>query len=111
MPIWPLPPVPEEPRIRLIKWRIFEILPQRTRHFVGLNANDRTGRVSSPIESFDAKALQGTTQSGRFYMLEGRSGHADEAQYVWDRWCQFAGVVEYLDLSKKVSSWDAYDHG
>lgn len=110
MPIWPLPPVPDEPRIRLRNWRIFEILPQRTRHFVGLNENDRTGRVSSPIATFDITALQGTTQSGRVYTLVGRSGYADDAQYVWERWCRAGGVAEYMDVSTKIDSWDTYDH-
>jgi hypothetical protein len=105
MPIWSLPPVSSEPCIRLLEWRIFEILPQETRHFVGLNASDRTGRVSSALETFDSEASQGTTQSGRIYALVGESGYADDAQYVWDRWCSINGVEECVDVTDRVNSW------
>lgn len=110
MPIWSLPPVSSEPCIRLLEWRIFEILPQGTRHFVGLNASDRTGRVSSAIETFDSGASQGTTQSGRVYTLVGESGYADEAQYVWDEWCSANGVKVYVDVTDKANSWSEHDN-
>jgi len=105
MPIWALPPVSSEPCIRLLEWRIFLILPQDTRHFVGLDASDRTGRVSSAVETFDVEAAQGTTQSGRVYTLVGESGYADEARYVWDRWCRVNGVSESVDVTDKVNTW------
>ncbi|REG51052.1 hypothetical protein B0G80_7536 [Paraburkholderia sp. BL6669N2] len=109
MPIWSLPPVSSEPCIRLLEWRIFEILPQDTRHFVGLNASDRTGRVSSAIETFDVEASRGTTQSGRVYMLVGESGYADEARYVWARWCDVNGVKAYVDVTDSLDLGDAHD--
>ena len=105
MPIWSLPPVSSERCIRLLEWRIFEILPQDTRHFVGLDASDRTGRVSSAIETFDTVAWQGTTRSGRIYTLVGESGYAADAQYVWDRWCRVNGVTECIYVTDKVNSW------
>jgi hypothetical protein len=110
MPIWSLPPVPEEPNVRLVSWQIYEIVPQNTRHFVGLKADDHTGRVSSAIETFDARALQGTTQSGRRYTLVGKSGHHGDAQYVWDRWCRINGVENYVAVTGKVNSWDIHDN-
>ncbi|SPB14789.1 hypothetical protein NOV72_02021 [Caballeronia novacaledonica] len=110
MPIWSLPSVSSEPCIRLLEWRVFEILPQDTRHFVGLNASDRTGRVSSAIETFDVVASQGTTRSGRVYTLVGDSGYADDAKYVWDRWCEANGVEECVDVTDKMNSWSAHEH-
>jgi hypothetical protein len=110
MPIWSLPPVSSEPCIRLLEWRIFEILRQDTRHFVGLNASDRTGRVSSAIETFDSGASHGMTQSGRIYTLVGESGYADDAQYVWGRWCEANGVKECIDVTDEVNSWGAHEH-
>ncbi|KVR40732.1 hypothetical protein [Burkholderia multivorans] len=111
MPIWSCAPISSEPCIRLLEWRVFEILPQKTRHFVGLNASGRTGRVSSAIETFDAEASQGTTESGRIYTLVGESGHADDAQYVWARWCEVNGVDECVDVTDTVNSWGADEHG
>jgi hypothetical protein len=111
MPVWALSPVSSEPCIRLLEWRIFEILPQDTRHFVGLNAIDRTGRVSSAIETFDSGTSQGTTRSGRIYTLVGEGGYADDAQYVWNRWCSANGVKICVDVTDMVNSWDAHDDG
>lgn len=110
MPIWTVRPISSEPCIRLLEWRIFQIFPQHTRHFVGLNASGRTGRVSSAIETFDSEASQGSTRSGRVYTLVGESGYADDAQYVWARWCEANGVEECIDVTDNVNSWGAHEH-
>jgi hypothetical protein len=110
MPIWSLPPVSSEPCIRLLEWRIFEIVPQRTRHFVGLNIGDRTRRVSSAVLEFDSEALRGVTRSGRIYTLVGPTGYSDDAQYVWQRWCSANGVQQSTDVTSRIVSWSEDDN-
>lgn len=110
MPIWSLPPVSSEPCIRLLEWRIFEILPQDSRHLVGLDIGDRTGRVSSAVLKFDAETLRGVTQSGRVYTLVGPAGSADDAQYVWERWCSANGVQQSTDVTSGIDSWSEDDN-
>ena len=104
MPIWALPPICSEPIVGLLKWRVFETLPEGTRHFVGLNANDRTGRVSSAIREVDLKHLRGTTESGRIYELLGPSGTDPDAQFVWERWCTLNDVAQYRDVTNNLAA-------
>ena len=66
MPIWRPRPASELPKIPLSRWCIFET-ENGSRHFVGVDMLDSSGRVSSPIVTFDPVTLQGTTQSGRIY--------------------------------------------
>ena len=56
--------------MRLVRWRILEAtfgaegeLP--TRHFVGADARDETGRVSSSILELDVVTRRGLSLSGR----------------------------------------------
>lgn len=68
MPIWTLASVTTEPEVVLSQWRIFETA-EATRHFVGADARDSTGRGSSEVVTFDRLTLRGQTQSGRVYQL------------------------------------------
>jgi hypothetical protein len=67
-------PVHEEPEVTLDAWAIVRH-PEGDIHFAGLREvrDDlgirELGRISSPIESFDAATMTGTTYSGRVYHL------------------------------------------
>jgi len=70
-------------------WKIVRanttIVEHETYHFVGVV--DGFGRVSSPIDEFDANKMTGKTRSGREYHLVGPStALPEEAQYVLDVW-------------------------
>lgn len=101
MPIWSPRPASELPRILLSQWRVFE-LADGSRHFVGIDMFDRSGRVSSPIVTLDAAARQGTTHTGRIYELVGRHGWSVQAEYVWNRWCEIYGVTSYADVTDRL---------
>lgn len=101
MPIWTLPSADEAPDVTLSSWRIFEI-DAGTRHFVGADVVDFTGRVSSAITVFDRVALRGQTLSGRVYQLVGRDGWSLDAEYVWKRWCTLNDVKSYSDVTLQL---------
>ncbi|WP_235590033.1 hypothetical protein [Burkholderia cenocepacia] len=71
-----------------------------TRHFVGRDPRDYSGRVSSAIQEFDVVALVGRTRSGRVYKLCGPSGFDSNAEYVWNRWCHINRVQSSEDVTK-----------
>ncbi|WP_185642720.1 hypothetical protein [Burkholderia sp. Bp9140] len=101
MPIWRLPSVEEVPDVSISSWRIFEI-DAGTRHFVGADTLDFTGRVSSAITIFDPVTLRGQTRSGRVYQLVGKDGWSIDAEYVWKRWCDVNEVRSYSDVTSKL---------
>lgn len=81
--------VTDVPEVRLIQWLIKECERrdgQRTRHFIGYDADGREGRVSSSIVEFDPECKRARTSSGRVYALEGPAGHNRDADYVWEQW-------------------------
>lgn len=98
MPIWQSAPVAIDPQLTLTSWQILET-DSGTRHFIGADVRDGTGRVSSAISQFDAAACKGVTESGRVYQLRGPSAHCEDAHYVWQRWCKWNGVVEFTDVT------------
>ncbi|KVE73709.1 hypothetical protein [Burkholderia vietnamiensis] len=101
MPIWRPCPVSERPKISLSRWRIFET-SDGSRHFVGVNLLDSSGRVSSEIVDFDCVTMQGTTHTGRIYELVGEYGEASQAEYVWQRWCELYAVTSYTDVTERL---------
>lgn len=101
MPIWRIAPVTEEPGVTLSRWRIMET-SDGTRHFVGADNRDLTGRVSSEVVTFDHLGLRGETRSGRIYQLIGEPGWSDNADYVWKRWCAINQVAAYVDVTKQL---------
>lgn len=103
MPMWSCGSVESEPSVRLARWKIVEI-DAGTRHFVGANALDFTGRVSSAIVEFDVVAKRGTTRSGRVYQLVGAPGQSEDADYVWNRWCIVNSVRSFNDVTRQVFS-------
>ncbi len=101
MPIWSIASIAMEPEVSLVRWRVLEI-DDGTRHFVGLNNRDLSGRVSSAIVAFDLAAQRGKTLSDRVYQLVGDPGHADNADYVWQAWCVVNQVKSFTDVTKQV---------
>lgn len=101
MPIWKPRPASELPRIPLSRWRIFET-EDGSRHFVGVDMFDSSGRVSSPIVTFDRSTMQGTTQTGRIYELIGGKGWSLNGEYVWTRWCELYEVTSYIDVTERL---------
>jgi hypothetical protein len=63
---------------------------------------DSSGRVSSPIVTFDRITLQGTTETGRVYELIGRQGWSFNVEYVWKRWCELYEVTSYTDVTERL---------
>lgn len=109
MPIWRPRPASELPRIPLSRWRIFETV-DGSRHFVGVDMFDSSGRVSSPIVTFDPVTRQGTTQTGRIYELVGRKGSSLNVEYVWGRWCELYEVTSYSDVTERLLDGADDDH-
>ena len=72
---------------------------QASRHFVGFNAADQDGRVSTPIVSFNAAERSGVTFSGRCYILVGPPGFDDDAEYVWECYATFCGFKDVVDVT------------
>ncbi|UXU92108.1 hypothetical protein [Burkholderia sp. S-53] len=89
------------PDVSISNWRIFET-DAGTRHFVGADTLDFTGRVSSAITIFNRVALCGQTRSGRVYQLVGQRGWSSDAKYVWKRWCEVNEVKSYSDVTSKL---------
>lgn len=101
MPLWTFGSVEQEPSVHLVSWKVVEI-DAGTRHFVGADALDRTGRVSSAIVQLDLTAKRGVTRSGRVYKLVGEPGHTGDGNYVWTRWCEINGVRSFTDVTQEM---------
>ena len=114
MPLWTFGTVQAEPHVRLTDWRVLEATyvdaaEPRTRHFVGSDARDGTGRVSSAIASLDVSKVLGITRSGRVYELLGHScGHCN-ADYVWQAYCDINGISSATDVSAELLGASAGD--
>lgn len=83
MPIWLPASVSAEPKLTLVKWRVVQIGIVE-RHFVGVRADTRTARMSSPILALDVATLSGITTTGRAYSLVGPA--------QWDKDALLAGA-------------------
>jgi hypothetical protein len=110
MPIWNIASVNDEPGVSLIQWSILET-DDGTRHFVGADQRDSTGRVSSQVVTFDRCTLRGQTQSGRVYQLIGQPGWSSNAEYVWTRWCEINEVKSFSDVTAHLVAGEADDNG
>lgn len=83
--VWETPPVSDQPSIALIRWSVKEA-ESGERYFVGFNVENREGRVSTAIRSFDPVTACGTTVSGRIYRLIGPPGYDPDGEWVWALW-------------------------
>ncbi|HEX8917306.1 MAG TPA: hypothetical protein VF898_02290 [Chloroflexota bacterium] len=102
--VWRVASVSVQPELFLRDWTVYEIQPKLTRHFVGYNMQDREGRVSSAVQTFDPSTGTGITKSGRTYQLIGAPGHDPDGEYVWKRWCalQYTPVENFTDVSEEI---------
>lgn len=101
MPVWSVASVCAEPTMSLGEWRILET-EGGSRHFVGCNLRDYTGRVSTEIQQFDPSQLRGVTLSGRVYQLVGSPGYSADAHYVWQCWCCLNNVMRFTDVTART---------
>jgi hypothetical protein len=108
--IWQCSPVSEVAEVCLEDWDVYEVkVPgreNRTRHFVGTKVDrGRSGRVSSPIVSFDSTARRGVTESGRVYELVGqRTGLGLDAEYTWNNWQQINHVTDVVNVTEEIKA-------
>ena len=93
MAIWIPADVTDEPIIDLNQWAIYEFV-DGARIAVGTR-NDGTGRVSSPIVTFDKEFMQVVTESGRVYRLHNR-GMSSNGSYTFN---MYYGHVPHKDVS------------
>ena len=101
--IWKPTDVTQEPHTKLTQWRIYRVKADfhgtgDTIHFVGSAGYE--GRVSSAIQTFDARSHKGISGSGRIYQLLGDSGFNGDAMYVWGRWVSMNGDPEVEDITE-----------
>jgi hypothetical protein len=105
MPFWTFGSVEEEPSVWLSSWKIVEV-DSGTRHFVGADVYDGSGRVSSAIVTFDLAAKRGITRSSRVYNLISEPGNSWNADYVWKRWCETNEVRSFVDVTQEMLAVD-----
>ena len=103
MPVWKTTPITIMPDIDLVSWRVVEVEGRfqkgKTRHFVGHNATENEGHVSSAIDAFDVETAIGTTRSGRRYHLSGKPGDNEDAACVWRAWKLRNGITAERDVT------------
>lgn len=98
LPIWNVRGVREDPKVELVRWRVFETETGEC-HFVGSRPNQGTGRVSSAIVGFDSSSRTGVTTSGRKYVLLGLPSFDSDADYTWALWSLLNSVVSSRDVT------------
>jgi hypothetical protein len=101
MPVWSVPGVSAEPEMSISDWQILET-QKGSRHFVGNDVRDHTGRVSTAIQQFDPGTLRGVTSSGRVYQLVGPRGCSEDGRYIWERWCEVNGITSYTEVTTEL---------
>jgi len=93
--IWNVKSVEEQPSVTLESWVIIKVKKQpESIHFVGYAIENREGRVSSHIVTFDPETKRGQSASGRVYQLVGDSKWTGDSLYVWNNWMRIYGVSE-----------------
>lgn len=100
-----------EPEIVLTRWRAYNVKTNvdgegNTVHFVGLDRG--TGRICSPVQSFNKEERTAITRSGRKYFLEGEPAnegdyHSD-GNYVFSHWLARLGNPEVKDITDEYVS-------
>lgn len=97
--VWAQPSVNVVPTKTLDSWAVVKVIEVNVSpeqfgfHFVGRDVNEQNGAVSSKIVEFYPQQMQGKTQSGRVYQLDGRPGNDGDAEYVLRAWCRINQVV------------------
>ena len=103
--VWKTAPVNEQPSLTLVRWQVMQ-LPNGDRHFVGYAVENKEGRASTAVATFDATSLKCVTASGRVYKLSGRPGHDGDAEYVWQAWRRINDAPDWTDITAQV--WAAH---
>ena len=103
--VWKTVRVHEQPSLTLVRWQVMQ-LPNGDRHFVGYAVENKEGRASTAVTTFDATSLKGVTASGRVYKLSGRPGHDGDAENVWHAWTRIKEAPEWTDITAEV--WAAH---
>lgn len=98
MPVWSVAGVSAEPELSISDWQILAT-QHGSRHFVGNDVRDYTGRVSTAIQQFDPATLRGVASSGRVYQLVGPRGCSEDGRYIWKRWCEVNEILSYTDVT------------
>jgi hypothetical protein len=105
MAIWKVAPTADQPDLTLTHWSIHEVASEiwvgNTRYLVGWCVENREGRVTSAIVSWDPSTMIGTTKSGRRYKLHDRPGLHDDAEYTWNRWKRFSKITDDRDVTEE----------
>ncbi|BBU32610.1 hypothetical protein BTHE68_63440 (plasmid) [Burkholderia sp. THE68] len=107
MPIWRARSFNEVSRFELLQWRILAI-DKGTTHFVGRDARNHHGGVSSAIVSFDKLEKRGMTISALVYQFVGAPGFAGVAEHVWSNWCLPNKVRNYRDVTCEASNFGGH---
>jgi len=98
-----------EPSVDLLHWRVMEILPEGHVHFVGLNAANLVGRISTEILVYDSATQRAESRSGRIYFLRGPAGLDGVSEYFWSFWCEHNHISDYADITDQYQESDR-DH-
>ena len=99
--IWSTRPVSAQPSLTAVRWQIRQTLDGQ-RHVVGYVPENREGRVSSAIATFDPASMRCVTSTGRVYQLQGPPGGDSDAEYVWNAWTRINRVTEWSDVTAEV---------
>jgi hypothetical protein len=99
--VWRVASVSQQPSLTLVRWKIFQ-LANGERHFCGWAVQNREGRASTAIQTFDACELKGQTSSGRVYQLYGPPGEDAEGLHVWCTWARINCAENWTDVSEEV---------
>jgi len=86
--------------LTLVRWRVFLVADNW--HVVAWCKEGKEGRVTSPIQKFDAARSLTLTRSGRMYHLSGPPGDDGDADYTWHRWQHALGIRETRDITLAV---------
>lgn len=80
-----VPDVKAQPLVDLQQWRVIRLTADAdcADVLVGYDVNMGKGRVSTPIQAFDAARAEATTRSGRTYCLNEAPGYSDDGEYVF----------------------------
>jgi hypothetical protein len=99
--VWNVARVDLQPSMTLVRWQIYEV-PNGDRHFSGWAVENREGRASSAIRTFDPSTMTGVTSSGRVYRLQGPPGEDSDGLYVWHRWARINGTSTWAEKSADI---------
>jgi hypothetical protein len=104
MPVWKVTPISKRPSVTLRHWQVFVVTgcaksAKQTMHWVGYNADEGEGRVSSNMVEFDITTMRGKTKQGRVYTLEGPPGLEGDGTHVWTTWQGLNEITGVLDVT------------